>query len=506
MKKLTALVLALLMMVAIVAGCADTSDGTPQETTPAISGNPGEATPGGDSEGGEVVETTPAETVPEFVEEDYNEDQFLIFQRSENATSYRGFYIDSPEPIDTMSEAVFARNLAVEEKYNVVIETLQQLEPYKDIRTYLASGDVPFDLILDRRTYLGSLALEGCFYNFNDLEYVDFSKPYWDSNCAEGYEVAGKLFFMANDVSVSNLADARFLYFNRALVDRYDLEDPYKLIDNNQWTLDKFLELVRSVSTDNGDNVWDGNDVYGLCSETGDSNSNILHWLVGCGLRFIEKDSSGELLTNVYNDKTQSIMTRVADTLEGTQYALTFNNAAKGADTSGYANIYDYGRSLFASDHFLFIEGNMDISHQFRDMTSDYGVAPNPKYDTAQEEYYHKMDRFSLIWAIPKCNMDYEQLGILFEYWAYESSKTVMPAFYEITIKTKRVPDEKASAMIDVVKDSIRYDLTEIYNGEIPPVVYNGYASGNLASAWKAGQRMIQRKLDSIYTDISELE
>ena len=148
----------------------------------------------------------------------------------------------------------------------------------------------------------------------------------------------------------------------------------------------------------------------------------------------------------------------------------------------------------------------MDISHQFRDMTSDYGVAPNPKYDTAQTEYYHKMDRFSLIWAIPKCSMDYDRLGIIFEYWAYESSKTVMPAFYEITIKTKRVPDEKASAMIDVIKDSIRYDLTEIYNGEVPPVVYKGYATGNFASAWKAGERVIQRKLDSIYKDISELE
>lgn len=504
--RILAMLLALLMLSALAVGCADNGDKPANDTTTA-SPDGGEVTnapDGGDvGDGGDV---TTAEPVPEFVEADYGNDDFIIFQRNSQAASYPGFYIDSDEPTDTMSEATYLRNLAVEEKYKIVISSMEVADPYKEIRTYVSSGDVPFDLVLDRRSYMGALAQEGYFYDFNQIEHIDFTQPWWDANCARDYEVAGKLFFMVNDVSVSNLAGARFFYFNRNLINEFSLEDPYKLIENNQWTLDKFLELVRSVSVDNGDNVWDGNDVYGLCTETGDGNGNIMHLLVGCGIKFIEKDTTGELITKAYSEKTQTVMTRVAETLLGTNYVLSYGDAAKGADTSDYANNYDYGRSLFANDHFLFIQGNMAVSSQFRDMTSDYGVAPNPKFDSAQEEYYHKMDKYSLLWAIPKCEMDYDRLGVVLEYWAYESSKTVMPAYYEITIKTKRVPDETASRMIDLVKDSIRYDTSEIYNGEVLTILYNGYTTGNLASTWKGGERVIQKKLDNIYKTLSELE
>lgn len=512
MKRTLALVLALLMLMAIAVGCADSGDTTPDDTTPASSGNQGDATPGGDGGdsgnqgGGDSAETTPAEVVPEFAEADYNKDEFLVFQRNANASSYPGFYIDSEEVTDTMSEAVFVRNLAVEEKYNVVINTLEVGDPYKEIRTYISSGDIPFDVVLDRRSYMGSLAQEGYFYNFNDLEHVDFSQPYWDSNCAEDYEVAGKLFFMVNDVSVSNLAGARFFYFNKNLISEYNLQDPYKLVEKNEWTLDNFLTLVSSVAVDDGDGVWTGSDIYGLLSETGSSNGNIMHLLVGCDIRLTEKNPSGLLETNAYTDKTQIIMSKVATVLLESNSCLTYAEAKEGADTAGFANNFDFGRSLFANDHFLFVQGNMKVSEQFRDMTSDYGVVPNPKYDAAQDSYYHKMDKYSLIWAIPKCTMDYDRVGIIMEYWAYESSKTVMPAYYEITIKTKRVQEETASQMIDIVKDSILYDLSEIYSTDVVDALYNGYVSGNLSSTWAASKRVVTRKLDKIYDDISNLE
>ncbi len=506
MKKLTALVLALLMLMAVVVGCADTGDENPgsDTTTGSLDNNPGgDGTNSGDGAGNE---TTPTEIVPEFAEANYNQDEFLIFQRNANASSYPGFYIDSDEVTDTMSEAVFVRNLAVEEKYSVVINTLEVSSPHKEIRTYISSGDVPFDLVLDRRSDMGSLAQEGCFYDFNDLEHVDFSQPYWDSNCAEGYEVAGKLFFMANDISVSNLAGARFFYFNKDLIKEYDLKHPYDLVEKNQWTLDNFLTLVDSVAVDNGDGIWDGSDVYGLLSETGAGNGNIMHMLGGCDVRLTEKTTSGELTTNAYTDKTQTIMSKVATVLLESNSVLTYSEAKNGADTAGFSNDYDFGRSLFANDHFLFVQGNMKVSEQFRDMTSDYGVVPNPKYDAAQESYYHKLDKYSLIWAIPKCNMDYDRVGVIMEYWAYQSSNTVMPAYYETTIKTKRVQEETASQMIDIVKDTILYDLSEIYSTDIATALYNGYLTGNLSSTWASSQRIVSKKLEKIFEDISNLE
>ena len=496
--RFAALIMAALMLLAVLVGCSDPNGGdkttTPGGDTPATTPAPGDSS-----------QDTTSEPAPEFVDANYNDADFVVFQRNANASSYGGYYITSDSVTDTMSEATFTRNVAVEDKYRVKIKALEVSDPYKEIRTYITSGDIPFDVILDRRTYMGSLAQEGYLYNFRNLEHIDMTRSYWDSNCAESYDVAGKLFFMANDISVSNLAGARFFYFNKQLLGEYDLENPYDLVEKNQWTLEKFLTMVNSVSTDNGDGIWDGNDVYGLCSETGSSNGNIMHLLVGCGINFIDKTADG-LTTNAYTEKTQNIMTSVAAALIGNQSVLSYEDAAAGADMTGFANKFDYGRSLFANDHFLFIQGNMGVSSQLKDMKSDYGVAPNPKYDSAQQSYFHKMDRFSLIWAIPKCEMDYDRVGIIMEYWAYESSQTVMPAYYEITIKTKRVQEETASQMIDLIKDSIRYDLSELYNSDILSVLYTGYENGNLSSTWASSKKLMGKSFDKVYKAISELE
>jgi ABC-type glycerol-3-phosphate transport system substrate-binding protein len=489
--RTSALILAALMLLMSVA-CAAGNESEPETTV-------------GTATGSDVSAETTVDNTPKFAEADYGGKDFIVYSRSSTAASYSGKYIDSDNVIDTMSEAVYLRNLAVEEKYNVVISTLEVDSPNANIRNHISAGEVPYDIVLDRRSYLGALAQEGYFYDFNNLENVDFSQAYWDSNAANGYEVAGKLFFMVNDVSVGNLAGARFFYFNKQLIKDYNLENPYDLVRDNKWTLDKFFSMVTSVSTDNGDGIWDGNDTYGMISEDGASNGNIMHLLVGCGIRFTEVNPDGTLTTNAYSEKTDTIMSKVAAGLLNNHFAITYQTASTGADTTNYANIYDFGRALFSQDHSLFIQGNMGVADQFREMKSDYGVVPNPKYDEAQESYYHKMDKFSLIWAIPKCNMDYDRLGVIVEYWAYQSSKTVMPAYYEITIKTKRVQEETASQMLDLIKGTILYDLSEVYSTDIASVLYSGYQTGKLSSSWASSKKIFDKSLTSIYEKISNL-
>jgi hypothetical protein len=56
------------------------------------------------------------------------------------------------------------------------------------------------------------------------------------------------------------------LYFNTALVDVYKLENPYKLVDEGKWTLDKVMELTAIASQDvNADGVYNEEDKIGYC-------------------------------------------------------------------------------------------------------------------------------------------------------------------------------------------------------------------------------------------------
>ena len=495
--RFTTWLLALLMITLSVsmASCADTGSGSEQTTaTPSVL-DPDHST----------EELTEEETTPVFPEANYGGEKFVVISRSPSAASYPAFYIGTEEPTDVMSSAVYTRNINTEEKYGIVIEQLVSDKIDSSIRNGVSSGTMDFDVVLNQRESLASLATSGYLYDFNSLN-VDFSKPWWDINCAEGYEINGKLFIMANDTSVSNLAGARFFFFNKNLIKNYQLTSPHTYVQNEEWTVDNFLTLVNSVYSDDGDGARTGNDIYGLLMETGASNGNAIHMLVGCGIEFSSKDPNGMLTVELDIEKIDNIFTKLSAVLKG-ETCITYTDASNDADVSAFGNKYNYGRNLFAQGHFLFVQANMGVSNQVSEMEGDgYGIAPNPKYSSDQESYYHKMDKNSNIWGIPNASdLDFTMISNVMDYWAYESSKTVMPAYYEITIKTRRINDPYDTIMLDLIKSTIVYDISEVFGIEITDTLWNGYSNNSLTSAWATQSKLVTKQVKTFNSAIEKL-
>lgn len=475
--------------------CADTGDENDQTTaSPSIA----ETLP-------DTSEVTEEDTTPVFAEANYGGESFVILSRSPSASSYAALYIETEEPTDVMSSAVYTRNTNTEEKYGIKIELLVSDKISTNVKNSVDSGMIDFDVILNQRESLASLATSGYLYDFNELG-IDFSNPWWDANCAAGYEMGGKLFIMANDTSVSNLAGARFFFFNKNLIKDYQLTSPHTYIQENNWTLDNFLSLVNSVYTDDGDGVRTGSDIYGLLMETGATNGNAIHMLVGCGIKFSEVDADGKLTVDLDLEKIDNIFAKLSTVLKGNT-CLDYSAASSGADYSEFGNKYNYCRNLFAQNHFLFVQANMGVTNQVSDMDGDgYGIAPNPKFSADQESYYHKMDKLSNIWAIPNSEkLDYKMIANVMDYWAYESSRTVMPAYYEITIKVRRTNDPYDIEMLDIVKATICYDISEVFGIDVTSALWNGYANNSLSSAWATQSKAVKRQLTSFNDTIDKL-
>lgn len=496
--RFTALILACLMLLTLFAmsSCADAGEESVQTTeAPAVS----------DTQAA-TIEETAEDTTPEFPEANYGDEDFVVISRSPTASSYPGFYIGTEEPTDVMSSAVYTRNTNTELKYGIKISQVASDKISTAVKNGVDAGMLDFDVILDQRSNLASLATAGYLYNFNNLN-IDFSNPWWDANCADGYEIDGKLYIMANDISVSNLAGARFFYFNKNIIKNYQLTSPHTYIQEDKWTLENFLGLVSSVYTDDGDGVRTGSDVYGLLMETGATNGNAIHMLVGCGVQFSSKDSNGMLTVDLDLEKIDNVFAMLSPVLKG-ENCLTYSDAASGADYSEFGNKYNYGRNLFAQNHFLLFQGNMGLSNQVSDMEGDgYGIAPNPKYSADQETYYHKMDKLSNIWGIPNSKqLNYEMIANVMDYWAYESSRTVMPAYYEITIKTRRINDPYDTQMLDLVKETIFYDISEVFGINVTSALWTGYANNALSSAWTSQAKAISRQIAEFNKTIESLE
>lgn len=489
------LTLILILMSASLASCADTENETVDTT---------EASSAIDTAGA-TVEATAEDTTPEFPEANYGGDSFVIISRSPTASSYPAFYIGTEEPTDVMSSAVYTRNTVTEEKYGIKIEQLVSDSIDTSIRNGISAGSLEFDVVLNQREKLAALATSGYLYDFNNLG-IDFNAPWWDANCAKGYEIDGKLYIMANDTSVSNLAGARFFFFNKNLIKNYQLTSPYTYIQDDNWTLDNFLSLVNAVYSDDGDQIRTGNDIYGLLMETGATNGNAIHLLVGCGIEFSTKDEAGMLKVDLDIDKIDNIFGKLSAVLKG-DTCLDYTGAADGAEYSEFGNKYNYGRNLFAQDHFLFVQANMGVTNQVSDMEGEgYGIAPNPKYSPDQESYYHKMDKLSLIWGIPNSeSLDFTKIANVMDYWAYESSRTVMPAYYEITIKSRRINDPNDIVMLDIVKSTIVYDISEVFGIDVTSALWNGYTNNAIASAWATQNKAVQRQITTFNNSIQKL-
>ena len=71
----------------------------------------------------------------------------------------------------------------------------------------------------------------------------DFTDGAWDHTVMKDYSINGKAY--ATSLNNTHLGSMSVLFYNKALIDNYDFEDPYKLWKNGKWTWEKFLSMSK---------------------------------------------------------------------------------------------------------------------------------------------------------------------------------------------------------------------------------------------------------------------
>ena len=116
---------------------------------------------------------------------------------------------------------------------------------------------------------------------------------------------------------------------------------------------------------------------------------------------------------------------------------------------------------MFTEDRALFWIEIIYGVLQLRDMDTDFGLLPMPKYDDNQKEYtsYIHTGHTSTS-CVPVTNPDIDLAGRILTDMAYMSYKTIRPAYYEKTLKGKASRDVESGEMLDIIYSNIRLDLT----------------------------------------------
>ena len=491
----------LLFLFALFVALTAASCGSAGETGPGT-GTDSPSSTGRESEPRESAEpASPAYDIPEpeLPELDYGGADFTVYtcfgkrpEDSEDASLFppERFLFSEGLTGEVVNDSVLNRNLQVEQKFNLKIKVIQN-DTEADV--LIIAGE-PFDAVVNQSTTLSETIYTGAFQNMNGFPYLSLNAEYWSPRCVEGTIVDDLVYIMPCDIVLDHLANTGFLYFNKRILAENDLESPYDMVKENRWTLDAFLGMVRSVHRDlNGDGIMDMEDLYGALVNGDWRMGAFFQFYFGAGQTYTKVDEDQGRVLAFNPEIGQGIIDMLSETLQDKTICL---DSVKIGDMTGTFHwTTPYYPLMFVEGHGLFIQDELTAMDYFREMEDDFGIVPNPKYNTDQKEYYQRVRPYVAMFAIPTTIPDEEKTGAVLEYWAWLSHYTTLPAYYEITIKQKRVRDEETIEMLDTIRNSQVFEFGDIYYTHIPHYMSDAWAFQSFANRVTSNQKFLTKRV-----------
>ncbi len=432
-KRILTLLLALAMLVSITACGSSTPSDTdgPTDTTPPTT---------------EYVDPYP-DNLPERNFEGY---EFAIW-----GTQPDIYHLDE-ESGDIVDDAIYKRQLAVSERFNVkfsVNETPPGVHELHDlVTTSILADDHAFDVaVMHFIRSAPSLIVDGMIMDWNEVPYIDLDQPWWNQTINETAEIMGHQFFIGGSFT---LPSPYAMFYNKQFVEDYpEIEDMYTLVTEGRWTLDKMMDYTKLVSKDlNGDSAWKPeDDQFGLSLN---NDGAILNFMYGANHMSVVLDEDGYPTPNIVNDKMISLAEKVNKLVWEDNRTFLTEYATQG--TIGLGS-FEEGRT------FIWV-GSVGSAAGMRDFDIDFGLIPYPKYDEQQEGYHTHVDSWNGLLCVPINTENAERTGIIMEALAAETYKNVRPAYYDKALGTKYMRDEQSIEMMDIIFDGIIYDFGYIFD------------------------------------------
>ena len=404
--------------------------------------------------------------------------------------NYESFEIFAEETNEeAINDAVFERNQLVQQKLNCIITEEKSSNVAADMDTYVQGGindyAVYMPMINDAVNYVGSGDMLD-LHEFDDVMHL--SEGWWDQKANEGLEINGKLFFTTGDISILDNECTMVVLFNKKLIEKYNLESPYDLVDNKLWTMDKIYEMGKDFTENLGDSVWNDEDHYGLHVAFNAPHS----FFFGCGGTITEKTSDGKLAINMNSEKNVTILDKV--------FEISYKPDVVTNKTPNCSTWEDICR-MFLNDQIIFTTLALTDLKSFRSVDGfEYGILPYPLLTPEQEEY-HCLISTGLVpgVCIPSNIEAPEDVALVLDNMAYYSQDTVTKAYYQVTLKSRDLKDDASERMLDIIFNSRVYDMGYIYNfGGLGKLIetMNSKNSSDFTSNYQAIADKAQRELE----------
>ena len=404
---------------------------------------------------------------------------------------------------EVFNDAVYNRNLKVENEYNVKINAIYGKSwdsTYADMKKDIKAGDLRADVYFTHvQAGVASMASEGLLREWLAVPHLDFDKPWWNQTAITNLNVANKTFYLSGSMSIQ---DPILLVFNKTLLQNLALEDPYKLVREGKWTIDKLGEMAVAGSKDlNGDGKFDKlEDQYGLefgvCWQT----PSLMY---ACDEITVILDSEGYPKVEIDNQRKIEAYEKIYNLLWEGDKTFCFSGSTVKENNHPHIGI-DSGRVLFC-------QYNLFTCENLRAADVEYGILPLPKYDENQKKYM--TCSWTGMYGLPIniAEEKLEMIGIIMESMSALGYKDVIPVYYDILLKEKVSRDDDSRDMLDIILTDLIFDLGLNYQvgtsmpGNFVRDLITSKKQNYMSEVEKVKAKM-EKDYDKLYNKILELD
>ena len=492
--RIPSLILAVMFVLSAAAACGDSAGEVKN----------GAAPEGAEESAAAEAVTEAAETWPVY-EADSLPDSIDMGGRTISVYGWSGpavveFVVEEANG-DIVNDAIYERNRKVEERLNAKLEYTLNIGNYdnrskwvKTLEKSIMAGDGAYDISAGYSMAGATLAYDHMVFDLMPLDYPDFSKPWWPESLIKEATCGGKLYFCSGDISTYMIYYMYATFFNKGLVESYNVENPYEMVRSGSWTLDKMISISSGTYSDlNGDGKKSLEDQFGFITHP--TYTDNFFFASGLRTTSVGDDGLPALSEEFGGEKTQALLEKLVEAFK-TEGMLNFSDYI-------FRTTFEEGRSIFMMHEIQVAETSLRTSQ------IDYGIIPSPKYDESQTEYYGVTSFPYTLYGIPIDCADPQQSAAVLEALASESYRTVSPALFETALKVKYAGDEDMSEMYDIIRKNNVFDIGRIFNDSMNGATYSLFrsalssGSANWISTYEKSLKSLQKNFDKVITALT---
>ncbi len=456
MRKIFALLIAVLMTVSVFVSCSGKESGN---------------VPTGQQTDGTDPASSAAESAAESnVEEDaidayvrelaegvnFNGWTFTLIAKSDSGHAP----VKEEETNITESDAVYFRQRDLEQYFGIDIEyentengdvTAEQV-----INEVTAGGDA-YDLVQGATPTTGQALLNNSVIRqVDNLKYVDLDRDWWLASLRDVYSVSHRLFFLTGPIVKHNFCDASCMLFNKRVTAQFGIDDAelYQAVRDGKWTLDRMIGVASIIP----ENV-SGTGVWRYCEPIGYS------YIMTSGMQITRFDEEGnpyveKQLPIGISDLADKLCPIFSDDSQTVNFKYKVDKSVE--DKYGVDDLYD----LFVDDRALFKFGYTGSAIDLRQFDVEFGILPVPKQTESQKDYcsYARMGWDSAVY-IPRSVKSVDFSDVITEAMGALSEKYVKSAYYDKILKGQTIFDMESRDMIDIIFRTKVYDMIALFSG-----------------------------------------